>query len=132
MAARAVQISRHRSRRSRCAAGTGPTLAAEEAQREYTYGAFASLPVLTVTGVPRSLSEPWRPWGRSVSPVRALHELSVLPWRLAVASFLVMLASHGGVGGAARRDAPVAVGADGVVLGAGVQVVVEGCLRRWA
>jgi hypothetical protein len=31
------------------------------AQREYTYGAFASLPVLTVTGVPRSLSEPWRP-----------------------------------------------------------------------
>ena len=31
------------------------------AQQEYTYGAFASLPVLTVTGVPRSLSEPWRP-----------------------------------------------------------------------
>lgn len=61
-----------------------------------------------------------------MSPVRALHELSVLPWRLTVASFLVivLLASHGGGGGAARRDAPVGVGADGIVLGAGV--VVEG------
>jgi hypothetical protein len=59
-----------------------------------------------------------------VSPVRALHELSLLPWRLTVVSFLAILASHGGVGGAARRDAPVAVGADGIVLGSGV--VVEG------
>lgn len=32
---------------------------AMKAQREYTYGAFGSLPVFTVTGVPRR--EPWRP-----------------------------------------------------------------------
>ena len=39
----------------------------------YTYGAFRSLDVFTVTGVPRR--EPWRPYGRVVSLVRALHEL---------------------------------------------------------
>ena len=52
-----------------------------------------------MTGVPRR--EPWRPYGRTVSLVRALHELSVLPWRLALVSFLVILAA----GAAALPDA---------------------------
>ena len=57
----------------------------------YTYGAFKSLDVFTVTGVRRR--EPWRPYGRVVSLVRALHELSVLPWRWMPASLRVMVAA---------------------------------------
>ena len=70
-----------------------------QAQQEYTYGASGSLDVFTVTGVPRR--EPWRPYDRTVSPVRELHELSVLPWRLLLVSSLVILAA----GSAAQPDA---------------------------
>lgn len=55
---RVAQRCRHRP--DACSLGRRLQRAAG-AQQEYTYGTFASLPVLTVTGVPRSLSEPWRP-----------------------------------------------------------------------
>lgn len=69
------------------------------ARQENAYGALKSLEVFTVTGVPRR--EPCRPYGRTVSPERELHELSMLPWRSTVVSFLVMVAA----GSAALPDA---------------------------
>lgn len=56
----------------------------------YTYWPM-SLVVLTVTGVPRS--EPWRPYGRIVSPERELQLLSEDGWR-ATASFLVIITGY--------------------------------------
>jgi hypothetical protein len=48
-----------------------------------------SLDVFTVTGVPRR--EPWRPYGRIVSPERELQLLSVDPWRPMDSGFLVIV-----------------------------------------
>lgn len=107
VAARATPVSKHRSRRSRRSRGTGAAGSHSSwrrrrgvhARQENTYGALGSLEVFTVTGVPRR--EPCRPYGRTVSPERELHELSMLPWRSTVVSFLVMVAA----GSAALPDA---------------------------
>lgn len=85
-----------------------------QAQRENTYGALRSLDVFTVTGVPRR--EPCRPYGRTVSPERELHELSVLPWRSMVVSFFVILATGSAALPDAKRLRVVSVGA---AVGAG-------------
>jgi len=50
---------------------------------------FMSLVVLTVTGVPRR--EPWRPYGRIVSPERELQLLSADPWRPMDSGFRVIV-----------------------------------------
>lgn len=103
---------------------------AVQRQPGYTYGAFRSFDVFTETGVPRR--EPCRPNGRTVSPERELHELSVLPWRLAVASFLVILAAGSGALPDATRLRWWAWMRRRVRARAAAGLVVEGCLRRWA
>jgi hypothetical protein len=70
-------------------------------RRMHTYW-LGSLVVRTVTGVPRR--EPWRPYGRTVSPERELQLLSVDPWRATV-SFRVMVTGSRTAGLAMRRRA---------------------------
>jgi hypothetical protein len=65
-----------------------------------TYYCEGPCGVFTVTGRPRN--EPWRPYGRIVSPERALQPLSVDPWRETV-SFRVIITS--GVHGKTRTSA---------------------------
>ena len=67
-----------------------------------------------------------------MSPERELHELSVLPWRLTVVSFLVILAAGSAALPDATRLRVVGVGAAVVRAPAVAGVVVESCLRRWA
>jgi hypothetical protein len=80
--------------RRRTARLDAPALATcDESTRPRTRGHthwLRSLVVFTVTGVPRS--EPWRPYGRTVSPERELQLLSTEPWRAAAVSFLVIVA----------------------------------------
>jgi hypothetical protein len=75
-----------------------------------------SLFVRTVTGVPRR--EPWRPYGRIVSPERELQLLSTDPWRPTDSGFLVIVTGL-------ELHYKMRVAGTDLPLG-------EGCLRRRA